>query len=270
MRNRCAVAQAHDTVHDRRRVDDHLDPVVVEPEQEVSFDHLEALVRERRRVDRDLRPHRPRRVRKRLGRGHVAELGAGAATERAAARREDDAVGPTELRALEERGVLAVDGNEQATSPLLRAQGQLARCNEALLVGERQRDAALERPHRPRQAGEADRRVQDEIRLGALEQLGRVATDLRVRRETVDRRRAGGSRDELEARIRVDHLDRLAADRAGGPEEGDARHADSVPTGVSHRRAAAGRLPVRGPTGLGPTRPGPGRPRLVPGTVTEA
>ena len=67
---RCAsartVAKAHDRVHDRRRVDDDLDRVVRQVEEEVRLDQLEALVRERRRVDRDLRPHLPGRMRERV------------------------------------------------------------------------------------------------------------------------------------------------------------------------------------------------------------
>ena len=41
---------------------------------------------------------------------------------------------------------------------LARGERQLAGGDEALLVGERERDAALERPHRPRQPGESERR----------------------------------------------------------------------------------------------------------------
>ena len=96
-------------------------------------------------------------------------------------------------------------------------------------------DAALERPERRGQAGEADDRVQDDVRLGALEQLGQVAADLRQRREPVDRLRARGGGDELELGVRVDDLERLAADRAGGAEEGDAFHLLEVyePTAVT-------------------------------------
>ena len=79
------------------------------------------------------------------------------------------------------------------------------------------------------QAGEAERRVQDDVRLRALQELGRVAADLRQRSEPVDRRRAGCGGDELERRVPGDHLDRLASDRPGGTEERDPRHGHSVP-----------------------------------------
>ena len=103
---RGAVAEAHDRVDDRGRVDDDLDLLVREPEQEVRLDQLEPLVRERGRIDRDLRPHAPRRVRKRVGAGHVRELLARSAAKRAARGREDDRVDGIEvapLQALEDR-----------------------------------------------------------------------------------------------------------------------------------------------------------------------
>ena len=84
------------------------------------------------------------------------------------------------LEALERGGVLAVDREEQAAAPLVRREREVAGRDEALLVGERERDAALERPERRAEAGEADDRVEDDVRLGALEQLGQVAADLRV------------------------------------------------------------------------------------------
>ncbi len=113
------------------------------------------------------------------------------------------ALGLAGERALEERRVLAVDRDQQPAAALARRERQLACGDEALLVRERERDAALERPHRRRQAGEAERGVEDDVGLRALEQLGRVAADLRQRREPVDRRRAAGRGDELERRVRA-------------------------------------------------------------------
>ena len=101
---------------------------------------------------------------------------------------------------------------------------ELAGGDEALLVRERERDAALERPHRRGEAGEADDRVQHDVGSGALEQLGQVAAGLRERREAVDRLRARRRRDELELRVRADHLDRLTPDRPGRAEQGDPLH----------------------------------------------
>jgi hypothetical protein len=169
---------------------DDLDTVVVEAEEEVRLDELEPLVRKRCRVDRDLRAHAPRGVRQRSLDGHAFEVGAREPAKRPAGRRQDerrDRLRVAALEALEGGRVLAVDRQQQPSSPLPGRERELSRRDEALLVGERQRDPALERPERRRQPGEPDDRVQDDVWLRALEQLGRVAADLGVRREAVDR-----------------------------------------------------------------------------------
>ena len=71
------------------------------------------------------------------------------------------------------------------------------------------------------EAGETDDGVEDDVGLRSFEQLGEIAADLRVRREPVDRLRPGRAGDELEAGVRVDDLERLPADRAGGTQERD-------------------------------------------------
>ncbi len=152
--------------------------------------------------------------------------------ERPARRGQDepgDGRGIAPLEALEERGVLAVDREQQPSSPLLRGERELAGRDEALLVRQRERDAVLERPERRPNAGEADDGVEDDVRLAPLEQLDRVAADLDVldavlRREVVERRRARLERTELELGVRGDDLDRLTADRARGAEQRDASH----------------------------------------------
>ena len=170
-------------------------------------------------------------MRERLLGRDVAELVGGEPAERAAARGEDEALRLAEERALEDRRVLAVDRDQLALAAGSGLQRELAGGDEALLVRERERDAVLERPHRRHQAGEADDGVQHDVRLGALEQLGRVSPGLRQRREPVDRLRPRRRRDELELRMRVDHLDRLAPDRAGRAEQGDPLHSLSVAPG---------------------------------------
>ena len=82
----------------------------------------------------------------------------------------------------------------------------------------------LERPERGRQPREADDGVQHHVGLRAVEQLGEVAADLGQRCQPVERLRARGGRHELELRLGGDDLERLAADGAGGPQEGDSRH----------------------------------------------
>ena len=222
MRQARTVAQADDRMHDRGRMDDDLDRVVRQVEEEVRLDQLEALVGQRRGVDGDLRPHLPGRVRERVRRRDVFELVARAPAEGTAAGREDespDLVPRHVSEELERRRVLAVDRQQQPSAPRPRVAGELACGDEALLVRERERDAALERPERRVDAGEADDRVEDDVRLGLLEHLGRIAADLSHRREAVDRRRARGRGDQLEIRIRRDDLERLASDRAASRRE---------------------------------------------------
>ena len=227
MRERCAVAEADERVDGRGRMHEHLDPVVRDPEEHVRLDHLEALVRERGGVDRDLRPHRPGRVRQRLLDGDVRQLRARAAAERAARGRDHERVHLLRLpplEALQRRRVLAVDREQRAAAAGARRSRERAGRHEALLVRERERDAALQRPEGRADPGEADDRVEDDVRLGPLEQLGRVAAHLGQRREPVDRRRARRGRDELELRVRSDDLEGLAADGAGGSEQCEAGH----------------------------------------------
>src|SRR5690242_17317539 len=237
MRDGRAVAKAHESVHDRRRVDDDLDPAVRHAEEEVGLDHFQPLVRQRGRVDRDLRAHVPGRMSERIGRRHIRQLVTRAAAEWAAARGEDDRLRLAGERALEERGVLAVDRDQRPSPALPRAERELPGGDETLLVRERERDAVLERPHRSRQPREAQRRVEDDVRLGALQKLGRVAAHLRERREAVDRGRAGCGGHELERSVAGDDLDRLPPDRPSGTEKRDPRHGHSVPRHTRQVRA---------------------------------
>src|SRR5215210_290441 len=147
----------------------------------MGLDQLEALVRERRRVDRDLRAHRPRRVRQGLLRRDVYELVPRAAAEgaaRAGQHERVDLLPRTTFEALERGRMLAVDREQQASPTLSRLERELARGDEALLVRERERHSALERPERRRQAREADDGIQHNVGLRALQQLRQVTADL--------------------------------------------------------------------------------------------
>jgi hypothetical protein len=225
---RGTVPQADERVHDRRRMDDDLDALVGQVEEEVRLDQLEALVHERRRVDRDLRAHVPRRVRERLGGRDPGELGAAAATERPSRCREDQRInglGDPPLEELKRGRMLRVD-RQDAALPLLRGgNGEVPRDDEALLVREREVDATLERPHRRRKACKSDDGVQDDVRLGPLEQLGQIPSNLRDRGDAVDRLGARCGGDELEVRVGLDDLERLRPNRSCGPQQGDALHA---------------------------------------------
>ena len=74
MGERRPVPEADQRMHDGRRMDNDLDQLVRKSEQEMGLDQLEPLVRERRRVDGDLRPHVPCRMGERLVDAHVLEL----------------------------------------------------------------------------------------------------------------------------------------------------------------------------------------------------
>ena len=82
---------------------------------------------------------------------------------------ESTVSGGRPVEALEEGRVLAVDGQEQPSSPLPGSDCEVAGGDEALLVRERERDAALERPERRADSREPDDRVQHEVGLGGVE-----------------------------------------------------------------------------------------------------
>ena len=125
-----AVAEAHERVDDRARVDDDVDPLVRDTEQPVRLDQLETLVRERGRVDGDLRAHAPRRMLERLAGDDRLELVAAAPAERPAGRGEDERVDGLRVAALEalvERRVLAVDRQQQPSTPLAAPRARASR-----------------------------------------------------------------------------------------------------------------------------------------------
>jgi len=128
--------------------------------------------------------------------------------------------------------VLAVDGNQPPSPAPLGIESELSRRDEALLVREREVDAALERPERRREAGETDDGVEDEIGLGAFEELRQIAADLRQRSKALEGLRPGGRRYQLELGMGSDDLQRLPADRARCAEERDSLHLSSVGSGA--------------------------------------
>jgi hypothetical protein len=148
-------------VDDRLRVDDHLDAVVVDPEQLVGLDDLEALVHQCRGVDRDLRPHRPRRMGQGVVDRDVRQLVAATASERAAAGREHDPGHPLGLpagvsrQALVHRAVLGVDRHDVARTRLVEHGPDHGPArDERLLVGQRQPLAGRQGGQREPQPGE--------------------------------------------------------------------------------------------------------------------
>ena len=149
VRKRCTIAKPNQCMNDRRRVHDDVDVVIRQVEEEMRLDQLEPLVRKRCGVDRDLRAHVPGRVRKRFARCDAFQVLARSPAERPTGGGEHegvDLVGRPAFEALERPRVLAVDGNETPSPALLRVEGKISRRDEALLVREREIDAALERP----------------------------------------------------------------------------------------------------------------------------
>ena len=126
--------------------------------------------------------------------------------------------------------MLRVD-RQDPPSPLLPCgRRELTAGDEALLVGEREVDSVLECPERCRQPCEADDRVEDDIRLRAVEELCQVAADLSQRGKALDVLGSGRGGHELELGMGADDLERLRADRPCRSEERDALHAEESRT----------------------------------------
>ena len=174
--------------------------------------------------------------------------------------------------ALEQRAVLAVHGQDGRAAAAGRVEHERPAGHHALLVGQRERGAGLERRHRGAQAGGADDAVQHRERRalggGALGGAGDELADpgfagvhreLRRQRRGLRRRvrvvqahlahavrarlldHSGGAapgRQPHEAQVRHgrQHLERLAADRAGGAEDEQVSGSRSV-TGARVPRA---------------------------------
>src|SRR5919206_216536 len=86
------AADIRESMHDPLGVNDGVDLRVLEIEQEPRLDDLEALVHERRGIDRDLRPHLPHGMRERLLHRSSRELASSPSPERPAGAGEDDAL----------------------------------------------------------------------------------------------------------------------------------------------------------------------------------
>ena len=82
LRNDTSVNKLDHRMYHALGMNHNLDLIGLEIEQPARFDHLERLVHERGRVDRDLWPHLPGRVPGRLERRDVDELLCGPAAER--------------------------------------------------------------------------------------------------------------------------------------------------------------------------------------------
>ena len=241
VRERGAVAEADERVHGRRRVDDApRSGRTSSPNRKcasISSRPLFASVAESTVIFGPIRQVGCASASSTVTRSSSSRLRPRNGPPDAVRTSECDGVGAAALEALERRRECSLStGIRRAAAAPARGERELAGGDEALLVREREVDAALERPQRRGQPGEADDRVQDEVGLGGLEQRRRVAADLDVldavrRGERREVGRARRERAELELGMRGDDLERLAADRAGGAEQGDALHPASVGAG---------------------------------------
>ena len=186
----------------------------------------------------------------------LVELGRRAAAEGAAAGRHDqrlDRVGAPRPRAAGAApSARSRPGSSCAPPRAERLAHERAARDEALLVGERDVDAGLERRQRRVQPGRADDGVEHDVRAALGGQLrdarrgprargpekraarrlgrGRVGQRDRAHAEALGLAQhavgvaARGERADAQIGIVVADLDRLPADRAGAAEEGDAAH----------------------------------------------
>ena len=160
--------------------------LVRDAEEEVRLDQLEALVGERRRVDRDLRPHAPGRVRERVldrrRRRDRPACGRGTARPRPVRTSESTESGSRPSRHWKSAECSQSTGSSRppprscAASASSPAATRLSLFASASVTPRSSAQSVAPTP------GEADDRVQDDVRLGALEQLREVAADLACRR----------------------------------------------------------------------------------------
>ena len=135
-------------------MNDDIDLVERHAEEFVGLDHLETLVHQRRRVDRDLGPHRPCGMSQRIVDRDLLEVAAVAASKRSPTRREHDAmnsIGCADLagnavgpQTLVHRTVLAVDRNQLRTWGLPCSLDHRPGGDQRFLVGQAEPLARLE------------------------------------------------------------------------------------------------------------------------------
>ena len=242
---------------------DDLDAVVVDAEQQVRLDQLEALVHQGRGVESVHRPHRPGGMAAGLLGGDVVELVGAPAAERTAGGGQDqlgDLVGGTSAQALRQRGMFGIDGHDLTRTG--RLEHQRSAGHQRLLVGQRQACSGGQRRERRFQTERPDERVEHHVDAGPcgglLDQPGHCARP--AVRHTSEALRGGrighrdvrhpglsplpgeqlgvatpcGQPDDLEpVRVGGDHVERLGADRAGAAQQ---QHPDPVPRGITGHR----------------------------------
>ena len=231
VREERAVAEADERVDDRGRMDDDLDPVVRDAEQPVRLDQLEPLVRERGRVHGDLAAHRPGRMRERVGDRDVLRArracarGTGRRRRSARASRRSPARGPRGTgRAPSARcrpAAAAPRPRRCAATASSPAATRLSLFASASVTPRSSAQSVASTPAKPTIA------FSTTSGSARVEQRSGRAADLDVPHAVRAARSSSGCEPDMSAQssssgLRVDDLDRLAADRAGGAEQGDA------------------------------------------------
>jgi hypothetical protein len=195
-------------------VHDDVDPVGLNTEEGRRLEHLETFVHQGRRVDGDLRAHRPRRMTQRVVLRGTAQLLVGPSAKRATRRSQEQAanVGIARLtrrarEALVDRAVLGVDGQQRRARRRADLGDQRGGGDERLLVRERQALAGLQGGEGHRESGEAEHRVDHDVGALGQRRQSRVANDdLHVGSHEVGQDVAMGL---------ADHADRLHVELAG-------------------------------------------------------
>ena len=232
-------------------MDDRVDLTQRQTVEAHGLDDLKAFVHQGRGVDGDLRTHCPVRVLERVGLRLSRKLLQAQAVERPARAGQNEALDLTAvaaaLQALEDRAVLAVDGDDLRAAALRRSHDELARADERFLVGKRDALFLLDRRERRLESDHSHhggddrvgvvRRGRGQKALHAGEHLGvcvgkpRAQLTRRILVIKHGKTRAKFPRllfDEVNAFIRrqrsdgkpqlARHLKRLAADGASGAE----------------------------------------------------
>ena len=282
LRDHTAIDELDHRVDHALGMQHDVDTVIWRAVEPVRFHDLVALVREGRRIDRDLRTHAPGRMPERLRGRDRRERTERPIAERAAGRGDSDppyALGRDPVEALPEPAVLAVDRTKALPRPAARGTDEVAADDEDLFVGERDVLARLEGGERRPQTGDARSGDEHEIHVVRGRELrqivvpGRDARDAEARRDLLERLTAGARRERRHAqlvRVRCDDFEGLLADRARCTEDRDARwlaHLTIIPDPrrrsgprPAARRPAANRRDRACRRDRGTTCPNPSRP----------
>src|SRR6185436_14446510 len=235
-----AIDELDERVNDALWMHHHVDPIVRKSEQKMGLDDFERLIGESRAVDGDLASHSPRRVSQRvLDRRRRQPFDAPVAKRTTRGGQHD----ATNLRrrmtgdALQDRAVLAVNGNYFARARRAGLPHQITSDDESFLVGERHPLSALERCQSGIETRGTDDGIEDNVHVapggrrdeGVGSVLPRIIA-IALRFDHTDERRrelerllseqrrvaVGGERCDAESfALAIEHAERRCSDRAG-------------------------------------------------------